>query len=102
MTPKEDPTSTPDATAELPSAMSPIAINLDMLRPTGYSMDSTNGVFIIDNLCSRDSDNVRDGNSVNYKSDNLTERYNNGRDKAVKSADTQQKAVGVPNHVGKW
>jgi len=77
--------------------MSPIPINLDTLRLTGYSIDSTNEVFIMDNLCSRGSDNVRDGNSVNCDIGNLTEGHNNGRDKAVRSEDSQPKTLAVAN-----
>jgi hypothetical protein len=60
-------------------------------------MDSSNEVFIIDSLCSRDSDNVRDGNGVNCDIDNLTNRYSDGSDKPVRSEDSQPKTLAVAN-----
>jgi hypothetical protein len=44
----------------------------------------------------RDSLDIRDGNNVNCDIDNLTNRYSDRVDEAVKSKDRQPKMVAVP------
>jgi hypothetical protein len=47
-------------------------------------------------LGNRDSLDTRDGNNVNCDIDNLTNRYSDRVDEAVKSKDRQPKMVAVP------
>lgn len=44
---------------------------LDTLTPAEYNINESNEAFTIDDLCNRDSVIGRDGNNVDYDSDNL-------------------------------
>jgi len=46
-------------------------------------------------LGNRDSLDIRDGNNVNCDIDNLTNRYSDRADEAVKSEDRQRKTLAV-------
>ena len=49
--------------------------NLDRLTIAAYGIDDSNEIFTIDDLGNRDAVNVRDGSTVDYVIDNLTNRY---------------------------
>ncbi len=72
--------------------------NLDGLTLAKYSIDDSNEAFTIDDLGNRDLVNVRDGNSVDYASENLRSQcYNAGR-KARKSKEGRPKMLRADSH----
>jgi len=68
---------------------------LDRLTLAEYSIDERNKAFAIDDLGSRDSVNVPDGNSVDYEIDDLTSRCDSVGGNAL-ACDAAAKTSGYP------